>query len=192
MTDKELDDYIFNALIMSFDRGLDFEFNKITSKALAGYGNDNNVFSDGLKSKLTPIGLEELYKIQLLKSGYITITNDTIPLRYKLTSRGMKVQESGSLYEFLIKEKRKVRLKILKTASLYVLPWFVTIVSTGGLIFTTLKSDKPIKIQQPIKLQIEDSLDSCVNKQNNNNSTLYNTQSNKTKDTTINKINVVK
>lgn len=193
MTDKKLNDYILNALVMSFDRGLSFDFSKIASKALAGYGNDDNDLSRELKLKLSLNGLDELYKIQLLKSGYIKITNDTIPLKYKLTSRGMKVQESGSLFEFLIKERRKLRLNYLKSASLYILPWFVAILSTGGLIFTNTKSDRPIKIQQPIKLQIESSIfDSCFNKHENECSKLNDTQSYKSEDTIISKINTIK
>ena len=193
MTDKELNDYILNALIMSFDRGLSFDFSKIASKALAGYGNDDNDLSRELKLKLNLNGLDELYKIQLLKSGYIKITNDTIPLKYKLTSRGMKIQESGSLFEFLIKEKRKIKLKYFKAVSLYILPWFVAIISTGGLIFTNAKSDRPIKIQQPIKLQIENSIvDSLFNKHENKGSKLNNAQPQKNKDTIISKINPVK
>ena len=172
MTDKELNDYIINSFIMSFDRGLSFDFEKITLKALASYGTSDNELSRGLKSKLKTKGIEEIYKIQLLNSGYIKVTNDTIPLKYELTNRGMKVQEIGGLIEFLKNEKWKRKLKILKAVSLYILPWFLALVSTIGLIYTIVKPDKPITIQQPIRLQLDSLPENCFHGQENQNKNL--------------------
>lgn len=155
MTDKELNDYIINSFIMSFDRGLNQDFDKITLKTVAAYGTSENEFSKGLESKLKLKGTEEIYKIQLLKSGYIKVTNDKFPLEYGLTKQGEKIQELGGLSVYLKKERDKQILNKIKVVSLYIFPSLTAIISTGGLIYTIYKDDKPIEIKQPIRLQID-------------------------------------
>lgn len=162
MTDKELNDYILNSFIMSFDRGLSQTFEKLTLKTIASYGTSDSELSKGLKSKLKTKGIEEIYKIQLLKSGFIKVTNDKIPLEYGLTKRGKKVQELGGLLEFLKYERHKRISKYLKSIALYILPTLTAIISTGGLIFTIIKNNPPIEIKQPIKIHI-DSLPQTIN-----------------------------
>ena len=181
MNDKELTEFIHNSIIMSMTRGLSLTFDNITLKTLAAYGTSDSDFSKELKSKLSPHGHEDLYRVQLLQLGYIKVTNNTSPLTYDLTKRGVKVQQVGGIATFLNKQKNKEKIKFLKYLSLYIITPLIALISTGGLIYSIVKTDNLIEFKQPIKLNIENlpkfhMVDSISN---NNRDTSLNTNSNK-------------
>ena len=155
MTDKELTEFIHNSIIMSMTRGLSLTFDKITLNTLAAFGASDSELSRGLKAKLSPNGQEDLFRVQLLQLGYIKVTNDTAPLTYDLTKRGIKVQQAGGIATFLNKQKIQEKIKFLKHLSLYIITPLTALISTGGLIYSIVKTDNLIELKQPIKLEIE-------------------------------------
>lgn len=157
MNSEKLDNYIYNAIIMSTDRTLPLEFSRILRDTITKYGFDESDLSNRLKITLKQYSTDDFYKDYLLKTGYIKRLN-TSPETFILTTKGIRVQNAGGLSEYFKKQKIKNFFKFLKKLIVYLITPLIAIISTFYPIF---KKDKPIEIKQPINIHL--SQDSTLN-----------------------------
>jgi hypothetical protein len=175
MNTKEIDNYIYNAIIMSTDRTLPLEFSKIILNTLARYGFDDNDLSIKLKATLKQPRFDDFYKNYLLNTGYIKRL-DTSPDTFILTTKGIDVQNAEGLTKYLKKRRINSFFKILKKLIIYLVTPLLAIIS---ITYPMFKKDKPIEIKQPIILHIDNLSQDTISNKNMNNNTKDSTSTNK-------------
>lgn len=151
----EKDNYVLNAILMSIDRGIPFDFDHIVQKAVTAYGNSG---SNPFSKRFNQIWKEHYHFLPerdyLLRRGYIKKLQEP-KNHFILDTKGEKAQEVGGLTDARRQEKWDMFLDRAIKLATGVLSPSIAVLALLIALYPTCKKQEPVEIKQPITIHLK-------------------------------------